>query len=57
MSDIVEVLRNTKKEEQNASLDNGMIKLLLSIGAVFLAFFIVFGTVLLSISNVCIGIM
>ena len=51
MNDIVEVLKNTKKEEfkKKKSIDNGMIKLLLSIGAVFLAFFIVFGTVFSSV--------
>ena len=50
MNEIVEVLKNTKKEEQNKkSLDNGMIKLLLAMGAVFLAFFIVFGTVFASV--------
>lgn len=51
MNDIVEVLKNTKKEDvkENKRLDNGMIKLLLTIGAVFLAFFIVFGTVFSSI--------
>lgn len=51
MNDIVEVLKNTKKEEQNDNqrLDNGMIKLLLMIGAVFLAFLIVFGTLFYSI--------
>ena len=51
MNDIVEVLKNTKKEEikKKKSIDNGMIKLLLMIGAVFLAFFIVFGTVFSSI--------
>lgn len=51
MNDIVEVLRNTQKEDQNKNrrLDNGMIKLLFTIGAVFLAFFIVFGTVFSSI--------
>lgn len=51
MNDIVEVLKNTKKEEvkENKRLDNGMVKLLLCLGAVSLAFFIVFGTVFYSV--------
>lgn len=51
MNDIVEVLKNTKKEGEKETnrLDNGMVKLLLCIGAVFLAFFLVFGTVFSSI--------
>ena len=51
MNDIVEVLKNTKKEyiKENKRLDNGMAKLLLCLGAVFLAFFLVFGTVFSSV--------
>lgn len=51
MNEIVDVLKNTKKEEseQQKRIDSGMVKLLLIIGAVLLAFVIVFGTAFSSI--------
>lgn len=51
MSELVDVLKKTKKEENEKKnrIDSGIIKLLLVIGAVLLAFFIVFGTVFSSV--------
>lgn len=51
MNEVVNLLKNTKTEDLNKRkrIDSDMVKLLLCLGAVFLAFFIVFGMVFSSI--------
>ena len=47
MNEVVDLLKNTKtdKLDKRKRIDNDMVKLLLCLGAVFLAFFLVFGMV------------